>query len=348
MPDHIYDEIRKELDGCKNPLFFFDDDPDGTAAFMLLYRYKQEGRGIPIKSAPMLDLKFLRMVEEAQPDKIFVLDVPMIDQGFLDKMRVPVIWIDHHGPFKRDRVKYYNPLNYREKDNTCTTGNCYHIVKLARPQDLWIAMIGIVGDWQFPKELMEEFRKQYPDLLPKKIKTPDAALFGSEIGKLVKIISFMLKGSMADVNKCLQYLSTIKSPHEILRQETPEGRYIYNKAQSVWQDYDRLLEHAKSKKSRDKVLVFTYDGSNSFTKELSNEMLYLFPKKIIVVGRKKGGEYKLSFRSSTPVRPILQKALAGIDGYGGGHENACGGCVKEKDWERFLEQFREEVKKGKR
>src|SRR3989338_3971743 len=93
--------IKEELDNCKNPLYFYDSDPDGLCSFLLLYRYKREGHGVMVKSNPFLNEKFLHKVEEYQPDKIFVLDIANVDQDFIDKAKVPVIWIDHHGPFDR-------------------------------------------------------------------------------------------------------------------------------------------------------------------------------------------------------------------------------------------------------
>lgn len=341
LPDSVYEEIRRELDACSNPLFLFDDDPDGTASYLLLYRYKREGHGMPVKASPAITVDFLKKVDEHQADKVFVLDIPMIDQDFLDKVKVPVIWIDHHGPFERQHVKYYNPRVWNEKDITCTSENCYHVVK----QDLWVAMIGIVGDWQFPPQLMAAFRKDYPDLLPASISTPEKALFASEIGRLVKIISFMLKGKISEVKKCFTILSSIKSPYEILQQTTEEGKHIFNRAEKVVSAYDAMLKEASKKKSKDAILLYLYeDNFMSFTKELSNELLYLFPEKIIVVGRKKRGEYKLSLRASNVlIRPVLEQALRGVQGYGGGHEHACGACVKEEDFDVFLKQLREEL-----
>ena len=101
-------EIRKELDECKNPLFFFHDDPDGLCSFLLLYKYKKEGNGVIVKSVPKLDEKFLKKVQEYSPDKIFVADIALLDQEFIDKANAQVVWIDHHEPLKRNNVKYFN------------------------------------------------------------------------------------------------------------------------------------------------------------------------------------------------------------------------------------------------
>ncbi len=89
------------------------------------------------------------------------------------------------------------------------------------------------------------------------------------------------------------------------------------------------------------MLVYTYtDDKMSFTGDLSNELVYLFPKKVIIIARSKSGEMKCSLRSATvKVLPILQKALEGVEGYGGGHDLACGACINKRDWEQFLKNF---------
>ena len=80
----------------------------------------------------------------------------------------------------------------------------------------------------------------------------------------------------------------------------------------------------------------------SFTGDLSNELLFRFPKRVILVGREKNGEVKLSLRSGPKIKlsEILEKALVGIDGYGGGHEYACGACVKSEDFKRFVSNLK--------
>ena len=91
ISEKLCKEVREHLDSCKRPLFFFDDDPDGTCSFILLYKYKGEGKGVPVKAAPIVDERFIHKVEEYQPDKVFILDVPMVSQDFLDEMKVTVV-----------------------------------------------------------------------------------------------------------------------------------------------------------------------------------------------------------------------------------------------------------------
>ena len=107
--------FKEELNTARNPLFFFDDDPDGLCSFLLLYKMNREGRGMAVKSIPVVDTKFLRKVEEVHPDKIFILDMPIVEQEFIDKAKTPIFWLDHHPPLERNNVTYFNP---RVKDDS--------------------------------------------------------------------------------------------------------------------------------------------------------------------------------------------------------------------------------------
>ena len=80
--------LKDELLSCKNPLFLFHDDPDGLASFLLCYRFLKEGRGLPVKAYPRITVDpYARKVEEFGADKVFVLDVAMVDQEFIDAVQ---------------------------------------------------------------------------------------------------------------------------------------------------------------------------------------------------------------------------------------------------------------------
>ncbi|MBW2983542.1 DHH family phosphoesterase [Candidatus Woesearchaeota archaeon] len=333
-------QIREELVTCKNPLFFFHDDPDGLCSFLLLYKYIREGYGVVVKSVPRVDEKFLRKVQEYQPDKVFILDIAIVDQYFIDQVKVPIIWIDHHEPLDRNKVKYFNPRIKNPKDNFPATYLCHQITE----KDLWIAMAGCIGDWFVP-DFYNEFVKAYPKLIDKKTKNPPEILFGTELGKLSRIMSFILKGKTGEVMKCVKIMTRIGDPYEILEQKTPRGKFIYHRYEKMNEKYERLLKTAIKEASKDKLLVFTYSEKEmSFTGDLANELLYRYPNKIIVAGREKGDEIRMSLRASRALLPpILQKALLHVSGYGGGHEHACGACVKKDDFKEFLEILRKET-----
>ena len=340
LTDKEIQEIRDELDNCKKPLFFFDDDCDGLCAFLLLYRYVREGKGIVVKSLPRLDETFLRKIREYEPDKVFVMDIANVEQDFIDGAKKPIVWIDHHEPPKRSHVKQFNPRIHKKDDNLPTTFLCYQAVQ----QDLWIAATGCVADWFVPP-FFAEFRKEYPDLVENSLKTPPAIIYESRLGELIRIFSHILKGKTEDVMKCIRILTRIKGPYEILRQETAAGRFIYRRYTKIKKEYDKLMKEILEDTGKGKLLVFTYkDNKMSFTGDLSNELLYRFPDRVIIIAREKSGEMRMSLRSrNIVIPPILERSLKGLDGYGGGHEYACGASVKVKDFEEFLRRVKGDI-----
>ncbi len=348
VTDKELTEIKAALDASARPLFFFDDDCDGVTSFVQLYRYKKDGRGVPVKASPVLEEKYVRKVEEYEPDLIIIMDKPVVEEEFFDKVQTPIIWLDHHKPHdvsKWKNVSYYNPRIHDDKDNLPTTYWAYKLVG----GPLWLATVGAVADWHLP-DYLDAFKEEYGDLLPPAYNKVEDLLFNEEskVGKLARIISFNLKGTVGDTMKSVLVLTRIETPYEILGQTTPRGKYLFKKYQRLADKYDALLLRAKEEfNENDPILLFTYeDDQMSLTSDLSNELLYLYPEHLIMIARKHNGEYKYSLRSAGKyaIPPMLEKALEGVEGYGGGHTYACGGCVKERDNEKFVEAIRAELK----
>ncbi len=339
IPEKKLQEIRDFLKKSENPLFFFDDDTDGLCSYLLLKRYIDRGKGVVIKSSPVLDESFIRKVEEYNPDILFVLDKPMISDSFLNRIHIPLVWVDHHAPSDQKGVKYFNPRVYDAHAYFPTSYICYKVVK----QDLWLAMCGIIGDYMIP-EFFVDFVKEYPDLVDL-TDNPGDVLFKQEFGKIIRVLSFILKGKTSEVNKCVGILTNVETPYEILNQTTPRARYLYKKFEKVNAEYQKLLKKAMNSATDDNILLFYYPSSKmSFTGELSNELSYNFPNKIIIIGRKRGDDFRLSLRSKTVnMLNIVEKALKGVEGYGGGHEYACGSSIKAKDLDKFIGNIRKQL-----
>lgn len=333
--------LREQLATAKNPLFLFDDDPDGLCSFLLFYKLHREGHGTVIKALPKIDPRFLRKVEEYHPDKIFILDIPMVDQEFIDQAKTPITWVDHHEPLERRKVDYFNPRITQPGLYIPTTRLAYQINP--DPDSLWIAMVGCLGDYHLP-DFQPVFLEKYPKLMTK-TKDIDKIIYESPIGKLVRLFSFLLKGKTSEVNKSIKILTRIRSPNEILNQESSQGKYLYKRFEQVDQKYKLILSKAKKIKTKERLLVFVYDEQSwSFTSELAAELLHRNQSKIVIVARKKSGAMKCSLRSKKIlIPPLLEKALIGIEGYGGGHELACGANIQEPDWKQFLDNLKREL-----
>lgn len=330
-------EFRKLLDESERPLFFFDDDPDGLCSYLLLKKYAQKGRGVVIKAAPMLGTQYNRKIHEYRPDRIFVLDKPVLEQDFIDEAGVQVVWLDHHPIVDVKGLKYFNPLFKDSKDNRPTAYWAYRIAG----GHLWIAMAGCIGDWFVP-EFASEFAEKYPKLLPF-TGEPGTVLYDTPIGHLARILASVLKGPTTDVVKCISALEKIQEPEEIIEGATPPGRYILKYYKKINKAYEKLLQKAMAAADNSPFLAFTYPMTKmTFSGDLANELLYRLPGKFIVVARLKQDSVAYSLRSSTHSIPsMLKQALEGLDGYGGGHDHACGGSVSKNDFPMLVERLRE-------
>ncbi len=335
------EEINQFISNSANPLFLFDNDPDGICAYLILKKHYKKGRGITIKSYPALNNSYLPIVERYNPDLLVVLDKAEIDQEFLDKAPCTTIWLDHHELKKRNKVSYYNPLKHDPKDNRPTTALAYAVAK----ENLWIAMLGCVFDYYIP-EFIEDFMKEYPDLIEKVPKDPGEIIYKSKFGKLVKIFSLNMKGKASLVKDSMKTIEKITSPYEILNQTTSWGKFLYRRAEKLEKEYNNLLEEAKKEVTKEKFLIFIYtQKKTSFTSDLAGELIYLHPNKIIVIGREKEDSIIMSLRTkNVNISEILKKSLVGINGYGGGHAYACGASVKKEDYDRFIENLKKELK----
>lgn len=335
-------EIRDALDKSENPVVFFDDDPDGLVSYLLLKRKYSQCYGVPLKVSMKDESLFDAVVKSKKPDLVVILDRAEVSQDVIDRISVPIVWLDHHPPVDRKGVRYYNPRVNDPENKKPTSYWAYKVVK----QNLWLALIGIFADWCVP-EFVDE--AEYPELINGQT-TPDGVLYaGTGYGTLVKILSYSLMGDHNKIKKNIARWVKLKDPYEVLEQKTEDGKILYENYEEFDKSYRELLAKAMESETDDKLLVFIYESDKqSYTGGLSNELLYNFKGKVILVGRQKDDQIRISLRSTDVIlnQGVLAKALDGVQGYGGGHEHACGASVLKDDFDKFIEQLRKEIKKA--
>ncbi len=330
-------EIKSHLEKAQNPIFFFDNDADGLCSFLILQRYNQRGKGVPIRSFPDLTVEYFRKVSELSADYIFILDKPVVSKEFFEeaeKINIPVVWIDHHSAVMEDIpefVNYYNPVMGKEASNEPTTYLAYKATQ--KKEDLWLAVAGCVSD-KFIPDFYDEFCEDYPEMA---VKTKDAfdILYKSSLGKIIKIFSFGLKDRVTNVILMLKFLMNVKSPTEVL-EDGKKNHVMHLRYDQISRKYQKLVEKAKDV-SDDKILFFQYGGDLSISSDLANELSYKFPKKIIVVIYITGARANISARGKN-VKKLILDAISQLEGStGGGHDDAVGARIKIEDLEKFRE-----------
>lgn len=340
--------LRAMLVESSHPLFLFHDDPDGATSFMQLLKYRGEGKGVIIKTGPRITADLVRRVSEFNADRVFILDIALVDKEFLEAASVPVVWLDHHGLQESFGSTYINPRAWGQ-----TTPPCYMSYQITEKKFPWLAMVGCVGDWHLPPpDLMTSFRARYPSILDRELHLPEDFMFKSKIGTLVQMLSFNLKGKSHDALTAIKIFSRLEGPEELLEEKTSQARFLIRRFRKLKQLYESLKIDAVQtlKRQTDLVRVYTtIKDKFAVSKDLSNELSFLFPKNVVVVAREKSGEMKISIRSGRQgpvIDKVVERALVGIDGHGGGHERACGSNVKKEDFGQFVENLKVELRKN--
>lgn len=332
-------EIREHLEKAQNPIFFFDNDVDGLCSFLILRRAIGRGRGVVIKSFPELNSGYKRKVDELKPDYVFILDKPLVAKEFLVEIRkenIPVVWIDHHDvapPEQMAGVYYYNTISSGSAEPT--TYLCYSAMK--REEDLWLAVIGCISDGYFP-DFYKQFTQKYPDYA-NSASSAFQCLYDTRIGEIARILGFALKDRTSNVINMIRFLFKVRNPSDILV-ESRENAHILGRFAKIEEKYKKLIEKAMQYAKKDKLLYFQYAGDLSISSDISNELIYRYPDKVIVVAYIKGEKANVSIRGKEDVREMTLRTIKDIEGAtGGGHKNATGAQIPVEDLPKFKESL---------
>ncbi|MEM1535655.1 MAG: DHHA1 domain-containing protein [Candidatus Pacearchaeota archaeon] len=333
-------KIKTLLEQASNPLFFFDNDVDGLASFLLLRRFCGKGKGVAIKTFPELSVVYARKLREFRPDFVFLLDKPLIDIEFIEAMEQfssSLVWIDHHPPEQikkfeeklNKNIFYFNPL-LNGPTNEPVTYLCYNAVN--RKEDEWIALLGCLADWFIPP-FAREFSEKNKEFFPY-TEDPAKAFFTTPAGKLSRILNFALKDRTTNIVKMINVLINVKSYSELL-EENQKTKNIYRRFKEINRKYEKILERAKKSAKLGRLIFFKYSGPLSLSSELANELFYCYQDKVVVVAYLKGTKANVSIRGLIDVRDLTAKALKGFDATFGGHKNACGATINIEDLNKF-------------
>jgi single-stranded DNA-specific DHH superfamily exonuclease len=334
--------LKKTITQSSRPLIFFDDDADGLCSYLLARKANIDAHGLRAARGPQVTHHFIGFVTRHQPDQVIILDKPLVSEEFTQQVTTPTLWLDHHDPQAyeihkhRSHLTYLNPAVHDTDDHRPTSFWVYQAVQ----GPLWIATVGITSDWD--TSLLEEFRKKYPDLAPKTNEMHDA-LYNSKLGEIIRMFNFCLKGTTRQINDCVEALTHIKDPNELLDASTPAGNHVHRHVKPILQEYTKQFSAAQNGTSTDGVYVYVFnDVDTSLVTNVANEMLTKIQDDILIIGRQEKERVNFSMRSSNkPLPEILEQALLHVDGYGGGHEFACGGSIAQRDWETFVKHIRQ-------
>ncbi len=343
------EEIREHLENARNPVFFFDNDADGLASFLILRRFIGRGRGVSLKGLPSLNKAYYKKAEEFNSDYIFVLDRPGVDDEVVElnkkEKNLPIVCIDHHQLDREPNIdSYYNTYAVSGKSEPASY-LCYKAT--GRQEDLWLAVIGCIGDWYIP-DFFEEFKEKYPELVDCNYQSPADILYKTELGKIIMILNLAMKDTTTNVVSMYKYLMNACGPKDIL-EENSKTKVFLERYDFLNKSVKKIVKKAEEiLDKKDNLLFFTYSGDMSLSQHVSDELIYHYPDWRIAVGFIKGSIVKFSMRGDK-IRTLMVAAIKNIDGAsGGGHELSCGAQVPRDKVEEFKENLFQEIRKLKK
>ena len=288
-------DIKYHLENAQNPLFLYDNDPDGFCSAILLRKYIGRGKGVAIKSFPELEKNHFRKVDELNADYIFILDKALVSEEFFEKAKkknIPVVWIDHHETEQEipSWVHVYNPQLDKNPSDEPTTFLCSQINN--KRENFWIVVAGCVSDHYFP-ECYTKFKEDYPEL---SIDSSDSfeIFYNSQVGKIARIVHFGLKDRTTNVVKMFKYFVDAKGPYDILN-ENKKNSSMHERFESLNKKFEKFVKKAE-KNVNEKILFFKYSGETSMSSDIANYLHFKFPEKLIFVAYLAGGKTTISFR----------------------------------------------------
>jgi single-stranded DNA-specific DHH superfamily exonuclease len=333
-------------------LLFYHRDADGicSAALLLKFFGGFEGRA---RQGPRIEREFVSDLAGKRPDLIVFLDLP-IDQewekikevlGKLPKARMVVI--DHHQherDMNSERIVHVNPRFFADK----YIATSYAVFRLmqALGKDVspivWISAIGVIGDYDIKDcgDLLELSEKTCPGSIGKHP-------MKSKLGYASELIcsAVTIKGDEG-AEKVLKTLLESRGYRKFLG-----SRSLKTWHKSVREEMSRVVKDAYRNREIHAKLglnIYTIRTRMSLTSAVSTHFSEKQPDRVIIIRKKSGNEWKLSFRNQSGrvnVGQLAKKCVQGI-GTGGGHKKASGAIVS--DWDKFRERLLEEMKPIKR
>ncbi len=319
-------KLKEILLFSKNPVFLFDNDPDGICSTSILIRNIGKGNAFVLKSIEKISENLSKKIFSVYPSEIFIIDKPIRDLNFIKKTKeknVPLIYIDHHEQKESNYCVYFNSYPSSEPVSFITQ-------KIFDSKETrFLSLMGCISD-SFLPDFYEEEKNKFPELF---LETKDAfeIFYKSDFGKAIQIISLSLMNNDKVIEKILDYLKKINSPYEILI-ENEKNRFMHERYNEMIMFIEKNIEKTKE---FDELIFLEFSGKYSLVSELANRLKFMRKNKFIVVCYKKEDSINISLRGKRS-KKIVQKVLGDIENsFGGGHEMACGLRIPSSEYDKF-------------
>jgi len=327
-------------------VIIYNNDADGICSCVLIDKFLMEKTGkksFSISQPMPMDKNLIQRIQTTLPTKIIFLDLAVDQQQTILKKLgsiCDILIVDHHQFIKdmsSNSVVHYNPRFDKPRIYQSTSYLIYKICsKLMDMSDsLWISVIGMIADYNLKDstDLVEEAEKKYAT----KIKE-------SLFARMADMISAARATRELTCEEILEILEEIKDPKGF--ESVSGSEKMIESYQKMENELIAMLSDAEAVSEKiGNLILYNLSSKYNLRADLSRKLSEKHPHKLVLVYEKSGNKIKISGRNQDviDVGKVLKRAAIGMKSSAGGHENAAGATIEEKDWEEFKQRLLELV-----
>jgi single-stranded DNA-specific DHH superfamily exonuclease len=339
------DELFKQgiafLKGKGRFLLIHHKDADGLCSAAVFLKVAKSLGVEPTKVVASSNEEAAQMLDEMRSfERIVILDIDISYlKKELDDSEKSMLIIDHHPPrqdLSSEKIVYINP---RLLDPSVYQPVSYLMWKMFSKvanirEAEWMAALGTIADLGFEdcKDLIEKFtdsRRKYD--LPKTVIWKDAEMLDG----------YMAERGYADAMKLIL---KFKSFDEF--RKDGEVKAIYERFSERYGTVEKMFWRNAKEMKEINLLISEIDSDDRVVSSLLSTNLALErPGMVVIIMRKTDGMYAINARCQREdinLGDIMIRSADDLNG-GGGHANAAGGTIKERNGTLFRERVIKEL-----
>lgn len=344
-----FNKFINELTSEDNIGLMHDTDPDGITAAVIVAK-SLEKKGLKIKSFLLQDHSsnrsitndFLEKLSKENITKLICVDIALEDFVDANKIKIPVLVIDHHQSKNQnsfDNYCVYKPSIVQDElsdDEVCAANLSYKLFEtIVNVKDLdWVVSVGIIGDYTFKQE--KEFLKK---IFEKYNIKEEENIFDSKIGLAVQHITFAnCMRSDEAIHKALKAVMTANNIDETI--ENLKDFEVVDK------EIKRAVSEFEEKKEKicEDLFLYVYSSPYKINSPVSTIISANNFNKTVLTLQEIDDVYKISARrqdKTINMGTLLNKATKYMkNANGGGHVPAAGGQILKSDLDTFINKLK--------
>ena len=287
-----------------------------------------------------------------------------------------IYYVDHHTNamlplVEKYSITYFNPLLHI--DSKDSRPSCYwaYLISQNSKKNLPLVCIGSVSDFFLLDCLLDlytlkrglfdfliniddkrktelvDFIKTYEfndiSVQEKRTQLIQMMWYETNLGKIRGLVDFIYKLESENIPRAVDIIRKIDFNDLIISIDAGQG-FLFEDYAAFMKNHKELMKKAVDKNKTREFVIFEHKGKTSYNRQLSEELLYRIPeaKVLWLIFTKMDSEwYSCSFRSRYPyiVNKPISDSLIGLNGQGGGHDQAGGCSVNKQDFDEFKKRF---------